>query len=102
MHFSEASYHANKSFAALRRKNPRLFHHTKQTLEMERKEIFKKLALLRDSDYLSRRELERQMWVINGVLCHELDHDLLLKISAKYTKINMVPSNYLQPELFSL
>ena len=48
----------------------------------------------------SKRRLERQMWVINGVLCHDFDGKLLQKIADKFAKIDMVPSSYFQPELY--
>jgi len=38
--------------------------------------------------------------VLDGVLEHDFDHALLETVIAKYAKIDQVPNNYLQPELF--
>ena len=91
----------NKTFAALRTQNPGLYKFSLKALEMERKEIFKQLAMLGETrNFQTKRKLQRKMWVINGVLCHDLDEKLLNQIADKFAKIDMVPSSYFQPELY--
>ena len=46
------------------------------------------------------RQLERELWVLNGVCDEALDEQILQKIADKYVAIDAVPSGYLYPELF--
>ena len=47
-----------------------------------------------------KKEIERQLWVISGVLDQELSIKRLMKVSRTYERIGLVPSGYLQAELF--
>ena len=40
------------------------------------------------------------MWVLRGVLNHDLNMTILELIAAKYERIDIVPTDYYQPELF--
>ena len=41
-----------------------------------------------------RQEIERQLWVIAGVLDQELSIKRLMKVNRIYERINMVPTDY--------
>ena len=47
-----------------------------------------------------RQEIERQLWVIAGVLDQNLSIKRLMKVNRTYERINLVPKGYLQAELF--
>ena len=47
------------------------------------------------------RELEREIWVLEGILTYSLDRELLVKISKNFAKIDCVPSGYYYPELYA-
>ena len=40
------------------------------------------------------------MWVLNGIIDHSLNKDLLEKVVKKFASIDLVPSGYLYPEFF--
>lgn len=46
------------------------------------------------------RRLQRNIWLITGILDHHIDTSLLNKIAEKYRLIDAVPSSYYLPELF--
>ena len=41
-----------------------------------------------------RQEIERQLWVIAGVLDQNLSIKRLMKVNRTYERINLVPDNY--------
>ena len=45
--------------------------------------------------------LRRKLWVLDGVLTHDLDQELLEQISDKFKKIDCVPTGYFYPELYA-
>ena len=45
--------------------------------------------------------LQRELWVLDGVLTHDLDQELLEQISEKFKKIDCVPTGYFYPELYA-
>ena len=45
--------------------------------------------------------LQRELWVLDGVLTHDLDQELLEQISEKFKKIDCVPAGYFYPELYA-
>ena len=47
-----------------------------------------------------RQEIERQLWVIAGVLDQNLSIKRLMKVNRTYERINLVPKGYNQAELF--
>ena len=46
-------------------------------------------------------QLQRELWVLDGVLIHDLSQELLAQISEKYKKIDCVPTGYFYPELYT-
>ena len=47
------------------------------------------------------RQLQREMWVLEGALTRNLKHDLLLVVAKKYEKIGCVPVDYFYPEFYA-
>ena len=47
------------------------------------------------------KRLQRELWVLDGVLVHDLDQELLEQISEKFKKIDCVPAGYFYPELYA-
>ena len=47
------------------------------------------------------RQCQRDLWILEGILSHKLDQDLLRKVSDNFEKIDCVPSGYFYPELYS-
>ena len=47
------------------------------------------------------RACQREIWVIDGVLTQNLNHELLMKVAANFAKIDRVPQGYFYPELFA-
>ena len=47
------------------------------------------------------RQLQREMWVLEGALTRNLQHDLLLIVAKKYEKIGCVPVDYFYPEFYA-
>ena len=45
---------------------------------------------------------QRDLWLLNGVLDHKLNGELLQEIAAKFRRIDAVPQGYYYPELFTL
>ncbi len=45
-------------------------------------------------------EIKRELWVIKGVLDHQLDLVLLKQIVSKHESIKTVPKDYFQPEFY--
>ena len=46
------------------------------------------------------KKLERNLWVLEGMISLNLNQELLEKVSSNFQKIDSVPSGYYYPELF--
>ena len=46
------------------------------------------------------REQQRILWLTSGFLDQELDLDALERVKKQYAQIDMVPSGYMQAELY--
>jgi len=95
-----------------------LTNYTYETLEEDKKNLIKELEMLKASSEESnltqseimsqtahRREIgncKRRLWVIEGILLHNLDPLLLEQVSTNFFKIEAVPSGYYYPELYAL
>ena len=47
------------------------------------------------------KHLQRELWVLDGMLTHDLDQELLEQICKKFSKIDCVPRGYFYPELYA-
>ena len=45
--------------------------------------------------------MKRKLWVLEGILLHKLNPDILIKIADKFEKIDVVPVDYFYPEFFA-
>lgn len=45
-------------------------------------------------------ELSNELWVLDGILVHHLEHDLLQRIKNKYQRLGLVLKHYDLPELY--
>ena len=45
-------------------------------------------------------ELSNELWVLDGILVHHLEHDLLQRIKKKYQRLGLVLKHYDLPELY--
>ena len=59
-----------------------------------------RFATLRTSS-AEAMQLQRELWVLDGVLTHDLDQELLEQISEKFKNIDCVPTGYFYPELYA-
>ena len=49
---------------------------------------------------VKRKTIQRHIWVITGVLEHDLSIKRLTKVSRTYERINLVPKDYNQADLY--
>ena len=47
------------------------------------------------------KAVQRELWVLNGILEYGFKEEILNKISKKYERIGIVPSSYHQAELYA-
>ena len=50
---------------------------------------------------MKARAYERKIWVLDGVLDHDLPFAQLEQVAAKHAKIDHIPKGYFYPELFA-
>ena len=99
--FSTQNFIDNK----INEENIGLMNYLKETLEEERRHFSEQLDQLNEStnknDQRKIRKLQREIWVIDGFLKHNLNHMLLTIVAANFKKIDSVPNGYYYPELFA-
>lgn len=66
----------------------------RQALSCERKDLLKKIAKGSSADGICLSEELRALWVVNGVLDHDLDSTLLEEVAKKFAKMGLVPRGY--------
>lgn len=76
---------------------PERYHEVRQNLENQ---LDEQRALLPGSQGGAQQKIQRRIWVLKGVLCFDLDIQLLELVSRKYEKLGLVPQSYYMPEFF--
>ena len=88
------------------RSNPALYRDLKRGLCEDRARLYREHVTLASARSGSKKdskrmgEIGRRLWVLNGMLEHDITWGMLTIIANKYEKIDAVPSHYFQPELF--
>lgn len=106
--FSTHGLAANQTFNLLRDKNPTKYRMIQDDLLDEKLNIDTRLQFMSieraDASQLTNakqiREMKHRLWVIEGVLNHNLDIKLLEQIAEKHSRIGTLPSGYFYPELY--
>ena len=52
-------------------------------------------------DDLTHRAMQREVWVLNGVLEHDFSITVLQKVAENFDKVDAVPQGYFYPEIYA-
>ena len=52
-------------------------------------------------DDLTHRAIQRELWVLNGVLDHDFSITVLQKVAENFEKADAVPQGYFYPEIYA-
>ena len=72
--FTQSGFEQNQSFARLRHEEPARYYTVKSAYEAERAKLIDRLQSCQGQ---AQAEVHRELWVLTGVLEHDLDKGLL-------------------------
>lgn len=74
-------------------------------MELKLREAINKIDEIRQQEghqlHAEVRQIQREIWVLEGALSISLDHALLMIVVKKFEKIDCVPTGYFYPEFYA-